>query len=201
MKTFTQKKLFARKEFVIEADGVFASETSYFSDKKYKVHFHSMSDSPILFHNFPKKWFIATLLFGLWILFQFYLSIAEIDSSEFLSNALFLAFPFAFCLAGFFKNNNRYIVIDGKPDAIFLFENKPNKIEVNNFVDSIYEEYQNYLDKHYSIDSELSTIHKIERLAHLLSINAITQEEYDSLKNKIIEQQVDDDSLYGFSLN
>lgn len=201
MKTFSQKKIFAVKEFVIEADGVFASETTYFSDKKYKVHFHSMSDSPISFHSFPKKWFFATLIFGLWILFQFYLSATEINYYDYLSNVLFLAFPFAFCLFGFLLNNHRYIVIDGKPDAIFLFENKPSKKEVNDFVDSIYKEYQKYLDKHYSIDSELSTIHKIERLAYLLSINAITQEEYDSLKNKIMEQQVNDDSFLGFSLN
>lgn len=35
----------------------------------------------------------------------------------------------------------------------------------------------------------------------MMSIKAITKEEFESLKKKIIEQHVDDDSNYGFSLN
>lgn len=178
MQTIKQRRLFIKKEYNI-LDNKLHYKTSYFgSETEGMVSFENLSREKTSYKSTNSIILIISLLtFGVsGILFNVR---NEKDSDpDIWIGAAFTAV--ILLILYFLMNENSWKIRTRNNGHIYLFKKIPNENVTNQFITTLFDERDNYLqEKYLSLDPNLSYQTQFHNLQWLLNVEAISKKEFD----------------------
>jgi hypothetical protein len=170
-------------------DGVDVTFSGLFARERWKVRFEDLLREPVEFTQQPQKMPVSrAAILGLGLFFAF-ITFTKSDMDKlggFIVTALCLG---SVVLGSAFDRfpRRQLLQLSSTNPPLLLFANRPTADAVGEFRDCLYKAAAAYVQAHYPVDRSASNlVDQLERLQSLRTTNAITQEEYDQLKSRLI---------------
>ncbi len=185
MNYLKQKKLLLQMSFNLENNGIVVQYKKLLSEKKFKIYFDSLNLEPFEIKVFPKAWAFFAILFSIWVIYLTKIWIVE--GTGFL-NIPFIGFFALIFIYLFFSKKNSYIKFKAMPEPLLFLKDKPDKRALDAFINTIKIKQKEYLLRIYIPGENNTEIDELERLDRLKSRKSITEEEFNLLKENVIER-------------
>lgn len=186
-RSLDQRHLGTRHRLQILEGGVWLATDSFISSHVLEIPFEEITPHPVEYTRGSRAWLILAGGFSAVAAFGVLISGAAGFGMRGVGwAAVFAALGVAMLLGFATTRQNRILLSHGNPGLDFL-QDRPSRGEVETFVAQIREAQQQYLRSNYGVGGAItSNVELIERLAYLLEHEAITAEEYETLKAEII---------------
>jgi hypothetical protein len=202
-----QKRKFVTRTFKIAENGLFYGYKRFLFKQNELIKFEDIPENRISFSVFPKKSFIAAIIFTLisaMMFWDYLFASSNTDKAEALDTFIFYS-PISgfFWIMFWFKYNTYTSLSDHKTNIIF-FENVPSPEKVHHFIEELQQAKENYINQkyynhihHHNSDSS-SISAEIFRLSQLKEQNIISEEEFDEIKKELIQSKKKEERPIGF---
>lgn len=188
--TFNNRRNLTKQTFEIQKSGLNIHKKHFLDSIEYEISYDLINN---------KKKIQTTININLLVAGFFFLAIGfltRIGSNEDVT-VIFILISLIFSVFAFVDRKKTITINTLDGNQIELFFNNRNKQDVVEFADQIITASNNYLLKKYSkIDRALPIESQLEGIQYLLNRDIITEEHYESLKNKLFG--LDNKSSIGF---
>jgi hypothetical protein len=180
-----QKYLFSTREFVLTDTEIAVKQKTIKENKEWTVKLDEIGNK-IYYHAQPKTpGYIAAAVFGVFIIILTIGFILDKNGKDY--NILIINYLIWVPIILFFvlKPAKKEIhIINGKYSLSF-YQDKPGKVEVEQFVNTLLKQSKQYiLDKYGHVDPDLPEDSQMNILNWLKNSDIISQEKYDELKQE-----------------
>ncbi|MEO8515175.1 MAG: hypothetical protein ABI426_00440 [Flavobacterium sp.] len=198
MQILKQKRLFHKREFeILESKLYYREKTIGKSDSDVKIPFEELSSH--------KSIRTTSSVVYLWcFLGAFFLGLIAFSSRNDKDTdpdtwIVFALLGFAALIAFFINQENSWKIKVTNGTFVFLYKNKPNEKEVNEFIDNLFLARNKYLRETYmKFDRNLNYEDLYKDLKWLRYVEAITKEEFDDKYDELKKVFKYDKKTIGF---
>lgn len=183
-KIIIQNRFFTTFEYSILDNKLNCKERSFGNEKEVNIIFENISSTKKTQKNSSILIIIGAFVSSL-------ITISAIFLAESLRNALWGGFFWAFITVALFvyyfvSKTNLWVISLYDGGVIYFHKGIPNEIEVSNFIDELFNSRNNYLKERYSnIDRNLNYDDQFSKIEWLKNIEAISNNEYSELLEKL----------------
>jgi hypothetical protein len=189
-KTFVQSCLRGRRSFELHYDGIVVLEHHLFSHQEYKIPYESISMNRVCKTECTKLFLWATILF---LFLTAFLAIESVLLRKFdsIEATLFYGALAILCGGLFLYSRQHVIIYPSEFGTLFFFEGVPSKSALEEFLNDLELWHRNYMMDKFgpSLPQGESVGDELARLFWLKERGALTDEEFNRLKGKIITEQ------------
>jgi len=190
---FHQKTLTTTRDYVLEEDGVRISVKTRLSQDNFKIHYGAIAEERFETTTYSEQWLRLAVLFGLFaIIFGRSL---PFGLAAILLYTVSLVFGVLFLLSW-----EKYVGYYADDGSLRFFANKPSKEELEAFMARVQERCSEYREVGpLASEGGRSAAAEIARLHSLKQAGAITEAEFDTLKQRAIgDSELPDARVIGF---
>lgn len=202
-----QKSKFVIRTFKITENGLLYGYKRFFFKHDKLIKFEDIPENQVSFSVFPKKSFIAAIIFTLisaMMAWDYLFASSNTDKAEALDSLTFYSPISCFFWIMFWFNYNTYTSLsDHKTDIVF-FENIPSSEKVHDFIKELQQAKEKYINQkyynhiHYHNLEPSSISAEIFRLSQLKEQNIISEEEFNEIKKELIQSKKNEEKTIGF---
>jgi hypothetical protein len=186
-KTLEQRWWLERRTFRLGEDGVQVTTRQFMNDQQFKVPFENVPDDRIVTTRRHPIWIILTMVLLSMTVLGVVLNLEKDQPSEAAEMGAIFGALTAVCAAAFFLTRQRLVAFATGDSSLVFFASSPSEEAVASFLAAIVEARDAYLRARYQgpVPGE-SPLDALERLGALRERGVISEEEFDSLKARIV---------------
>lgn len=185
MLTLKQKRLFSSREFTLLDNDLFIKTKSLSERKEFSVKLESLGQQIFYESNPPTIRYIIGSIIALGLLFMtiaYVLGEETLNDRAFIANFLIWA-PISLFI--FLYKDKQDVHITGGQNIVTLYQNHPDKLTVDNFIQTVIKKSKNNIYKKYAkVDPDLPESQQMQTFHWLLTQDIIDEKEYNRLKQE-----------------
>ncbi len=184
-----QRRLFLKKEITLKDDHIELKNNDLNSSEEVKISLEEIDVSRLMrIKKFDNVLLVVSIIFGVFFIINLFNPANYNTMEESLYPVLLFLF-FASSITGFMtylKSKNLIVIPTQNNGYIELFRSKPDKKEVDNFVEKLTENINIYLKNKYGIiDLDMPVELQLMNINLLLERKVITESEFEKLKSEL----------------
>ena len=172
--------MFEKRTYVLQDDGVKVTIRTLLSREEFRVPYHSLEDESFITTSYSSQWLRVAIIFG-----ALYVVIGLDDPLS----AFSLGFAAFVALFGvlFLASWHRYVGYHAGGGPLYFFAATPSEEELSAFLGKMQDRRREHFTERYSEQGDGgSPIDEIERLHWLRKEGALTDADFEKLKESVI---------------